>query len=103
VVVGSGATGLPAAIAAIESGASVLVIEANWDIGGHAILSGGNVALGVVRVSRKQHDVVDSPDLLFSDLTDWSVVESNGFPDYRYNDKEIIRAFADKARRRLNG
>ena len=39
----------------------------------------------------------DSPDLLFSDLTDWSVVEPNGFPDYRYNDKEIIRAFADNS------
>ena len=35
-----------------------------------------------------------APDLLFRDLTDWSVVEANGFPDYRYNDREIIRAFA---------
>jgi succinate dehydrogenase/fumarate reductase flavoprotein subunit len=34
---------------------------------------------------------------LFADLTDWSVVEPNGFPDYRYNDKEIIRAFADNS------
>jgi hypothetical protein len=25
------------------------------------------------------------------------VVESNGFPDYRYNDREIIRAFADNS------
>jgi succinate dehydrogenase/fumarate reductase flavoprotein subunit len=96
-VVGSGATGLPAAIAAIEGGASVLVIEANWDVGGHAILSGGNVALGGGTSKQKQYEVVDSPDLLFSDLTDWSVVESNGFPDYRYNDKEIIRAFADNS------
>ena len=28
-------------------------------------------------------------------LTDWSVVGPNGFPDYRFNDREIIRAFAD--------
>jgi hypothetical protein len=34
---------------------------------------------------------------LFSDLTDWSVIERNGFPDYRYNDKEVIRAFADES------
>jgi succinate dehydrogenase/fumarate reductase flavoprotein subunit len=34
---------------------------------------------------------------LYSDLTDWSVVEPNGFPDYRYNDKEVIRAFADES------
>ena len=46
VVVGAGATGLPAAIQAIEDGASVIVIDANSDVGGHAILSGGNVALG---------------------------------------------------------
>jgi succinate dehydrogenase/fumarate reductase flavoprotein subunit len=97
VVVGSGATGLPAAIEATEAGASVLVIEANWDVGGHAIVSGGNVALGGGTTAQKKHSVVDSPDLLFSDLTDWSVVEPNGFPDYRYNDKEIIRAFADKS------
>ena len=34
-------------------------------------------------------------DLLFRDLTDWSIVQPNGFPDYRYNDREIVRAFAD--------
>jgi hypothetical protein len=27
------------------------------------------------------------------------VVEPNGFPDYRYNDHEIVRAFCDHARR----
>ena len=37
------------------------------------------------------------PDLVFRDLTDWSVVEPNGFPDYRYNDREVIRAFADNS------
>jgi len=46
VVIGSGATGLPAAIVAREAGASVIVIEAEKDIGGHAITSGGNVPLG---------------------------------------------------------
>jgi hypothetical protein len=30
-------------------------------------------------------------------LTDWPVVGPNGFPDYRYNDREIIRAFADNS------
>ena len=33
--------------------------------------------------------------MLFGDLTDWTVVEPNGHPDYRYNDREIVRAFAD--------
>ncbi len=34
---------------------------------------------------------------MFRDFTDWSVVEPNGFPDYRYNDREVIRAFADNS------
>jgi hypothetical protein len=97
VVVGAGATGLPAAIEARERGSSVLLLEANWDVGGHAILSGGNVALGGGTSAQRKYGITDSPDLLFSDLTDWSVVEPNGFPDYRYNDKEIIRAFADNS------
>jgi hypothetical protein len=97
IVIGAGATGLPAAIQAAEAGASVILIEANTDVGGHAILSGGNVALGGGTSKQKKYGVVDSPDILFSDLTDWSVVEPNGFPDYRYNDKEIIRAFADES------
>jgi succinate dehydrogenase/fumarate reductase flavoprotein subunit len=95
VVVGSGATGLPAAVAAIEAGASVILIEANFDVGGHAAISGGNLALGGGTSAQKAVGIDDSPDLVFKDLTDWSVVESNGFPDYRYNDREIIRAFAD--------
>lgn len=97
VVVGAGATGLPAAIEAREQHASVILIDANWDVGGHAILSGGNVVLGGGTTAQKKYGIVDSPEILFSDLTDWSVVEPNGFPDYRYNDKEIIRAFADNS------
>ena len=97
VVVGAGAAGLPAAIEAAEQGASVILIDANFDIGGHAMVSGGNVALGGGTSRQKKYGIEDSADLLFADLTDWSVVESNGFPDYRYNDKEIIRAFADNS------
>jgi hypothetical protein len=97
VVIGAGATGLPAAIVAREAGASVIVVEAEADIGGHAITSGGNVPLGGGTSVQRQYGIEDSPDLLFRDLTDWSVVGPNGFPDYRYNDREIIRAFADNS------
>jgi succinate dehydrogenase/fumarate reductase flavoprotein subunit len=95
VVIGAGATGLPAAIMAREAGASVIVAEAAFDIGGHAITSGGNIPLGGGTSAQKKAGINDSPDIVFRDLTDWSVVQPNGFPDYRYNDKEIIRAFAD--------
>ena len=94
-MVGAGATGLPAAIAAREAGASVILVEAEADIGGHAIISGGNVPLGGGTSVQRRHGIEDSADLLFRDLTDWSVVGPNGFPDYRYNDREIVRAFAD--------
>jgi succinate dehydrogenase/fumarate reductase flavoprotein subunit len=97
VVIGSGAAGLPAAIVAREAGASVIVVEAQKDIGGHAITSGGNVPLGGGTSYQKKYGIDDSPDLFFQDLTDWSVVEPNGFPDYRYNDREIVRAFADNS------
>src|SRR5499426_1131935 len=95
VIIGAGATGMPAAIVAKKLGSSVIVVDANSDIGGHAICSGANIPLGGGTSIQKKAGIQDSPDLVFSDLTDWSVVQSNGSPDYRYNDKEIIRAFAD--------
>jgi hypothetical protein len=97
VVIGSGATGMPAAIVAREAGCSVILVESEGDIGGHAIISGGNTPLGGGTSVQKKHGIDDTPDLLFRDLTDWSVVGPNGFPDYRYNDREIIRAFADNS------
>jgi succinate dehydrogenase/fumarate reductase flavoprotein subunit len=97
VVIGSGASGTPAAIAAREAGNSVIVIETENHLGGHGICSGGNVPLGGGTSLQKKYGIVDSPELLYRDLTDWSVVESNGAADYRYNDHEIIRAFADNA------
>src|SRR5579859_290466 len=97
VVIGSGATGMPAAIVAREAGASVILVEAQPRIGGHAITSGGNLPLGGGTSYQKKYGIEDSADLFFRDLTDWSVVETNGFPPYRYNDREIIRAFADNS------
>ena len=97
VVIGSGAAGMPAAIVAREAGASVIIVEAQPHIGGHAITSGGNLPLGGGTSYQKKYGIEDSPDLFFRDLTDWSVVGNNGFPPYRYNDREIIRAFVDNS------
>jgi len=95
VVIGSGAAGMPAAIFAREAGASVILVEAEPDIGGHAITAGGNVPLGGGTSAQKAAGIHDSTDLVFLDNTDWSIVQPNGFPDYRYNDRELVRAFAD--------
>ena len=95
VIIGAGAAGLPAAIKAAEGGASVIVVETNYDIGGHAIISGGNTPLGGGTSAQRKYGIEDSPDLVFRDLTDWSIVQPNGWPDYRYNDRAVMRAFAD--------
>jgi hypothetical protein len=95
VVIGSGATGMPAAIRARDKGASVIVVEANYDVGGHGILSGGSLPLGGGTSWQKKHGIEDSPDQVFKDLTDWSVILPHGIADYRYNDREVQRAFAD--------
>src|SRR5579859_1573940 len=87
VVIGSGAAGLPASIAAAEQGASVIIVEQNYDIGGHAIESGGNIALGGGTSLQKKYGIDDSPDRMFSDLVHWH--------DYRFSDREILRAFCD--------
>ncbi len=95
VIIGSGAAGLPAAIKAAEGGASAIVVETNYDIGGHAIISGGNTPLGGGTSAQRKYGIEDSPDLVFRDLTDWTIVQPNGWPDYRYNDRAVMRAFAD--------
>jgi len=89
VVIGSGAAGLPASIAAAEAGASVIIVEQNYDIGGHAIESGGNVALGGGTSLQKKYGIEDTPDRMFEDLVNWH--------DYRFSDREIIRAFCDES------
>ena len=45
-VVGSGATGLPAAIRARDLGANVLVIDQNFEVGGKMLHSTGLISLG---------------------------------------------------------
>ncbi len=89
VVVGSGASGLPASISAAENGASVIVIEQNYDIGGHGIESGGIIALGGGTSLQKKYGIVDSPDRMYDDLVHWH--------DYRFSDREVVRTFCDES------
>lgn len=94
VIVGSGPTGLLAALRARDAGASVLVVEANYDAGGHGVMNGGTIQLGGGTRLQKKYGVEDDPETYFRDLIDWTVVETNGIPDYRYNDRDLMRALA---------
>ena len=115
VVIGSGAAGLTAAIRARDLGASVLVIEASHDVGGRMLNSGSFVSLGggdavQMRDMRRERDAegritvdpIEAPEalddnieLLFKDLTDWSIVDRRGHSPYRYNEREVVRAWAE--------
>jgi len=53
--------------------------------------------LGLRPAMVKAADLEDDPDRLFRDVTDWSVVDATGVARYRYNDRELHRAWADNA------
>jgi hypothetical protein len=115
VVVGAGCAGLTAAIRARDLGASVLVVEASFDVGGKMLHSGSFVSLGagdpVQQRDRKREgdaegrikvepiedpaELDDSVELLFTDLTDWSIVDRHGYSPYRYNERDLVRAWAE--------
>jgi glycine/D-amino acid oxidase-like deaminating enzyme len=116
VVLGSGCVGLHAAVRARDLGASVLILDQNFDVGGKLVHSGGWTSLGggdaiqerdrtasdpqglgLTAPLVKPENLEDDPDRLFGDMTDWSVVDATGVARYRYNDRELHRAWADNA------
>lgn len=91
VVVGAGAGGMAAAIAARDQGASVIIVEQNFDIGGRAILSGGACYLGGGTSYQKQYGIEDSAERVFFD---WTL---NDQPRNRYNDREIVWKYVENS------
>ncbi len=115
VICGGGCAGLTAAIRARDLGASVLVIDQNFDLGGRMLHSGAFTSLGggdpiqlrdmegqddpegLISVApiHSREELDDSIDLLFTDMTDWSIVDAAGMNPYRYNEREQNRAWAE--------
>ncbi len=115
VVCGGGCAGLTAAIRARDLGADVLVVDQNFDLGGRMLHSGAFVSLGggdplQLRDMRGESDkegfvtaapvqepaeLDDNVELLFRDITDWSIVDSGGGAPYRFNEREMVRAWAE--------
>ncbi len=115
VIAGGGCAGLTAAIRARDLGASVLVVDQNFDPGGRMLHSGAFLSLGggdpvqrrdmkgesddegfiTVDPAEAPEELDDSVDLLFTDLTDWSVLDTKAQSPYRYNERELVRAWAE--------
>ena len=111
VIAGGGCAGLTAAIRARDLAASVLVVDQNFDLGGRMLHSGSRVSLGggdpvqlrdmrggsddegliTVEPPEDPEELDDNIELLFTDLTDWSVVDPKGQNPYRYNERELAR------------
>jgi choline dehydrogenase-like flavoprotein len=115
VIAGGGCAGITAAIRARDAGASVLVVDQNFDLGGRMLHSGSFLSLGggdaiqlrdmageadaegfiTVPPVEDPEELDDSVDLLFTDVTDWSIVDRKAQSPYRYNDRELMRAWAE--------
>jgi hypothetical protein len=115
VIAGGGCAGLTAAIRARDLGASVLVVDQNFDLGGRMLHSGSFLSLGggdavqlrdmkgekdkegriTVAPVEDPAELDDSIELLFTDITDWSVLDRKAQSPYRYNERELVRAWAE--------
>jgi hypothetical protein len=115
VVAGGGCAGLTAAIRAKDLGASVLVVDQNFDPGGKMLHSGSFLSLGggdpvqlrdmkgesdnegfiTVTPLESPEELEDNVDLLFTDVTDWSIVDPKAQSPYRYNERDLVRAWAE--------
>ena len=89
VSIGAGVSGLAAAVSALEHGASVILVDENMDIGGHGMVSGGIVNLGGGHRIQQAHGIEDSADKVYEDWT------RPDHPSARYNDRDLVRVFAD--------
>ncbi|CAN0588781.1 unnamed protein product, partial [Ectocarpus sp. 12 AP-2014] len=115
VIAGGGCAGITAAIRARDLGASVLVVDQNYDLGGRMLHSGSFLSLGggdsvqkrdmagetdaegfiTVPPVEDPEELDDNIDLLFTDVTDWSIVDRKAQSPYRYNERENMRAWAE--------
>lgn len=67
IVIGAGAAGLSAAIAAAEAGASVVVVEKQPEVGGNTLISGGYFA-AVDPLRQKRQSISDSESLFLKQM-----------------------------------
>lgn len=83
-IIGTGISGLSAALEGARAGRSVLVIDMLSVFGGHAIISSGGLSIVDTPLQRKR-GIADSPDLAFSDFMTWG----------EDNNEEWVRYYVD--------
>src|SRR2546427_3724367 len=103
VIIGGGCTGLPAAIRARDLGASVIIVDQNFDLGGKMLHSGGQVSFGggdplqlrgiagendrggFVTAPRRQtlEGMNEDSDFLFRDHNGWLGIDAGAPGPYR--------------------
>jgi hypothetical protein len=88
IVIGAGASGLPAAIAARDGGASVICVDHHFETGGIAIMSGGDIRIGGGNRIQKAAGSKETADDIFKRWTDPL--------QHRFADADIVRRFADE-------
>src|SRR2546422_2204147 len=113
VIIGGGCTGLPAAIRARDLGASVIIVDQNFDLGGKMLHSGGQVSFGggdplqlrdipgekdregflTAPPAEFVGELTEDPDLLFMDHTDWSAMDAAAPAPHPYNQRELPLAY----------
>ena len=88
IVIGAGASGLPAAIAARDGGAEVMVVDHHFDTGGIAIMSGGDIRIGGGNRLQIAAGIKETADDVYRRWT---------HPlRHRFADADLVRRFADE-------
>ena len=88
IVIGAGASGLPAAVAARDEGVEVMIVDHHFDVGGIAIMSGGDIRIAGGNRLQKEAGRNDTPDDVFKRWTDPK--------SHRFTDGDLLRRFADE-------
>ena len=93
----------------------MLVVDQNFDLGGRMLHSAARMSLGggdpvqqrdtkgesdregfvTVAPIEDPAELDDNIELLFTDMTDWSVIDPKGQNPYRYNERDLARAWAE--------
>jgi NADPH-dependent 2,4-dienoyl-CoA reductase/sulfur reductase-like enzyme len=87
IVIGAGASGLPAAVAARDQGVEVMLVDHHFDVGGIAIMSGGDIRIGGGNRLQKAAGKSETADDVYKRWTDPAA--------HRFADHDLLRRFAD--------